>query len=1364
MSVPGALPSPPNPRSQPSTDRPEVASTSLQPVVSSALSASAASGTPAPLSEAQNLSIESISQFEQLLETEGASESDLRRAYDALPEVLRNTVEGYVYLFKAQEKGAATITDPDYGKHAVEASIEVLYPIKWREKFRNDHYQPSFFYYLNATVKYPDVIRSAFTTLPEDIKNQIYGYVYEEHAIERGKPECQDRGGEPFGKYTTRENPSILKSFSPTLRATLWKAALRDSLIATADRVDALQYRIPGKGLLDQNALLGSFEFRQGDTSPLIDTACFLISSGAVITPDNLVNISILAMQTGRFIEILSLLQKNSDKPFAYNLQHVTTYTSNATVRCIIYEVQHIVISAARDSRLEDLKLCFSQLGSTITQETIASAFKIAIELGRLPILEFFLSDNRFSKYIQSVLDKNVYTAASEGNLQQLEFLTSQDRSVTPEELEKAFTIASEKGHKDAMKLLLSKCSSISYNTMRNTLNLAVTMQDLNVVQSLLLKYFSSKSVERIPHTINDAITASLQKGDLPMVQLLLSKGRILSQKGLDSWDQSDRIELAKSLAREGDPIILIQYISRLGIDPSTQQKGLIEILKLCAKKIVVPPNTTKYIGVTSEEAIHSVTILSLIEALLRPLPDRPFDLKLFKDLLNQHLSISETQFYPRESSILALLDKEKKSCEGALEDSPITLKYRLHYLMALYVALESKRIQQERAEAEDSRSAGVASTASASAEIFLIDEKIHGVLGKILSIGNNSIQVHLTTVLTNVLNDPQLSAHFESLLKSAESKSAGFEYAVPILLTLASWCQDMKEPEKIKKGEKSPFDNFKARIQVSIQANRDAIKYKKLNITCLQALGALDATPLSAKEKLDLFTGICEKPLTESEKRRQAAAERAYHKEKHKDPERRTPEESASIAEYEKQAAEKEVKAKQFEKSLRYLALLSQTGFFCEGVPDALKGEFTFETLEKAAIDKAKVALFGQEGISPEYDDLLQRGYLDLIAQQRRAFGLEFYASQIHSLRDQSLNLQMTRLAVGALDGSFRDKRYDVSLSPHLQTMQQYFPELWRAWQSLPAPEDLSAVSRSSRREPAGVAAAAASEEAVSSIEHESYLWLKRTLNTPGHLPPGIHSPDAIREFLDEAAKFKDAEMLSSSLTSAEENPYLEMQKLCFSLCRKGITVSDTKDILLELQKFVSEKPELQHSQWKRDIDDRIRILSPKKQEGAFEACITDNWQDLFLCGTEVLGSCQSIDGNLGLNKCLLSYCLDGKIQMVAVKEKETGKISSRALLKLLLRNEGGKWAPALFLERIYPDPCPKDQEDSINKLAIDRARELGVELYTINQDFAIEGTPAVLQSIGCPCPFEYEDGHGGNGGISNNGLYQIYAHKVTI
>ena len=111
----------------------------------------------------------------------------------------------------------------------------------------------------------------------------------------------------------------------------------------------------------------------------------------------------------------------------------------------------------------------------------------------------------------------------------------------------------------------------------------------------------------------------------------------------------------------------------------------------------------------------------------------------------------------------------------------------------------------------------------------------------------------------------------------------------------------------------------------------------------------------------------------------------------------------------------------------------------------------------------------------------------------------------------------------------------------------------------------------------------------------------------------------------------------------------------------------------------------------------------------------------------------------------------------MIANKDT-SGKIVSRALLKLLFKQEGQVRKPALFLERIYPSLLPEEEGKRINALAMQAAAYLGVELYSLNPGLTL-GERATLSSLGCLAPYEYEDGGAG----LCNGVYHIAASAVV-
>ncbi|MBM3208504.1 MAG: hypothetical protein FJZ57_07915 [Chlamydiae bacterium] len=143
-------------------------------------------------------------------------------------------------------------------------------------------------------------------------------------------------------------------------------------------------------------------------------------------------------------------------------------------------------------------------------------------------------------------------------------------------------------------------------------------------------------------------------------------------------------------------------------------------------------------------------------------------------------------------------------------------------------------------------------------------------------------------------------------------------------------------------------------------------------------------------------------------------------------------------------------------------------------------------------------------------------------------------------------------------------------------------------------------------------------------------------------------------------------------------------------------------------------------------------------------------DWQDLFLCGTEVGGSCQRVDGEVHLNKCLLAYCLDGKNSLIAVKDSQ-GKILARRIFRLLINTDSNK--PVLFLDTLYPSGCKTEYNQAIMSMAKSEALRLGIDLLVRGENPSLR-YPGKVQSLGGRCPYEYADGASG---ISLNSVFSI-------
>ena len=187
--------------------------------------------------------------------------------------------------------------------------------------------------------------------------------------------------------------------------------------------------------------------------------------------------------------------------------------------------------------------------------------------------------------------------------------------------------------------------------------------------------------------------------------------------------------------------------------------------------------------------------------------------------------------------------------------------------------------------------------------------------------------------------------------------------------------------------------------------------------------------------------------------------------------------------------------------------------------------------------------------------------------------------------------------------------------------------------------------------------------------------------------------------------------------------------------------------DIINKLGLIQSQLKKLENSEnLLHDVEGVIKSLKqPKDVSAKYQIAFTDNYWDLFLCGTDVEGSCQRVDGTSNLNKCLLGYVMDGKIRLVAIKDS-TGKIVARSIIRLLIDKKTG--SPVLFFERIYPQVLDTKFAEALKQKALELSRELGLPIYQTGTD------AAEIVSLSSRAPWEYVDA---SEGVHKNGIYTI-------
>ncbi|MBP5427092.1 MAG: hypothetical protein J6Y29_04295 [Clostridiales bacterium] len=197
-------------------------------------------------------------------------------------------------------------------------------------------------------------------------------------------------------------------------------------------------------------------------------------------------------------------------------------------------------------------------------------------------------------------------------------------------------------------------------------------------------------------------------------------------------------------------------------------------------------------------------------------------------------------------------------------------------------------------------------------------------------------------------------------------------------------------------------------------------------------------------------------------------------------------------------------------------------------------------------------------------------------------------------------------------------------------------------------------------------------------------------------------------------------------------------------------------KEVMKEVRKFISTMHDIKEfRKYKYDIrsDGQLRAIKrideevylkwtsrqdefEHKQEN-MRAQITDNPVDLFLIGTEIDGSCQSIKGRRELNKCLVGIIGEGRNKAVVIKEND--RIIARCIIRILIDKNTDEIV--LLREKMYKvNGLESRTITELNKKCIEYAKWLKVSLVCEDENVSDTHT-MTLASMGGHAKYEYVD-----------------------
>jgi hypothetical protein len=359
---------------------------------------------------------------------------------------------------------------------------------------------------------------------------------------------------------------------------------------------------------------------------------------------------------------------------------------------------------------------------------------------------------------------------------------------------------------------------------------------------------------------------------------------------------------------------------------------------------------------------------------------------------------------------------------------------------------------------------------------------------------------------------------------------------------------------------------------------------------------------------------------------------------------------------------------------------------------------------------------------------DNIEEKYAKTFALFRDPLAIFAYASKLREefsrkRGDEKVLLALKRYVEATLNNTLRHERYNEEPNEHLNTIfksKKGFRENWILGETLFLSDLIT------------------EDTSKNGIDVKKFLQ-DRIMD--GHIAKELIN--TLAEYLEGKITIETAE---KRLDPYHEGlVYWDLQKALLSLLNENLSQKEKVSLFTNsVEPLILLLPE---NQFKKDLHDLGKLLSASQEKVStkeWTVVDTDNGEDLQACGEEVLGSCQSIDSATEYNQCLLSYLLDGKNRLIAVKNAN-GKIVTRCIIRVLWDDKDKK--PVLFQERAYQAAgAPQKALIALDLMAKKRAKELDIPLVSTSYIHK-------LYSLNTKAPFEYVDALGG----ITNGTYEI-------
>ncbi|MEC7839599.1 MAG: hypothetical protein VX777_06135 [Chlamydiota bacterium] len=280
--------------------------------------------------------------------------------------------------------------------------------------------------------------------------------------------------------------------------------------------------------------------------------------------------------------------------------------------------------------------------------------------------------------------------------------------------------------------------------------------------------------------------------------------------------------------------------------------------------------------------------------------------------------------------------------------------------------------------------------------------------------------------------------------------------------------------------------------------------------------------------------------------------------------------------------------------------------------------------------------------------------------------------------------------------EGVYKENRYSLEKSRHLKTVFHQNEPALILWQENFATEALNLFNP---------------DELVVRNEDINYFnKFRQWIIDDKHIPQShmLSNFYVLNKILSNKV-CPPSEVIHEAITQLESNLDKAFHKYNIQLQIMVLRLLITDHPTLLQLKILYEKVS-SYEEFKYNIMNLIENIQLKNQV-VLSNCIaeiSDDPESLLMMGSDC-GTCQRVDGDPEYNQGLMGV-FNGKYKLVTIRDKDSGKIYARTLLKVLLNKETNEGV--LFMERIYTKAADPRLKLGVIKLCLSHAKKMGMPL----------------------------------------------------